>query len=88
MPTATYTGANNFSGEIVLGQARAMIFPGGKAVPVTDEVAQILIKDHAKDFTVVDNAGQPVKPVPEPKPSAKKPEDSDTAQTGTGKSGK
>lgn len=88
MPIATYIGDQNFSAEIKIGQARAMIFPGGKAVPVTDEVARILVKDHAREFTVVDDAGQPVKPVPETKPSTKKPEDSGAAQTGTGKPGK
>ena len=72
MPTATYTGEGDFSGEVTIGQARAMIFPGGKAVPVTDEVAQILVKDHGKDFTVVDDAGQPVKPAPAPEPAVKK----------------
>ena len=87
MPTATYTGESPFSDEIKIGQARAMIFPSGKPVPVSDEVAQILIKGHAKNFTVVDDAGQPVKPAAAPKPTAKA-EDAAAAQAVTGKPGK
>lgn len=86
MPTATYTGEGNFSPEIKTGPAQAMIFPGNRPVPVTDEVAQILVRGHAKNFTVVDDAGELVKPTPEPEPTAKKAEES--AASGKGKPGK
>lgn len=81
MPTATYTGEGDFSGEITIGPASAMIFPAGRTVPVTDEVAQILVKDHAQDFTVVDAAGQPVEPEPEAGPEAANTEEATPPQS-------
>ncbi len=62
MPTATYTGGQDFSEPIDLGQARSLVFPRGQAVPVPDEVAQVLVKKHAAAFAVLDDAGQPVEP--------------------------
>lgn len=88
MPTATYTGEGDFSGEITIGPASAMIFPAGRTVPITDEVAQILVKDHAKNFAVVDSDGQPVKPEPEAGPEAANTEDSGAGQGKKGKPGK
>ncbi|MFZ5774027.1 MAG: hypothetical protein ACOY3Z_00885 [Thermodesulfobacteriota bacterium] len=73
MPTATFNGNSDFSGEIQVGPASTMVFPSGRPVPVTDEVAQVLVKRPGKEFTVVDADGKPVKPAPAPKPATTEP---------------
>lgn len=69
MVTATYTGNKEQSDKIDLGHNRKLVFPKGKAIEVTDEVAQVLVNDkkQAKVFKVIDKDGKPVKPLPEEK---------------------
>lgn len=52
MHTAKYTGPDAFSPAITTDPGRQMIFPAGKQIPITPEIAALLRADHAADFEV------------------------------------
>lgn len=70
MTTAKFNGkSDQLSPAIDVGHSRQVVFPGGQAIKITDEVAQVILKsEHAKDFEVLDAAGKPVAMIVDPEP--------------------
>lgn len=72
MPTATYKAPEGqLSPAIDLGSSRQIVFPGGKPIKVSAEVAQAILKsEYGKEFDltgVEDQAPPPEKKTEKPK---------------------